>query len=490
MKYLLSGFLLISTGAFAQKKNVFLEQSFWQTKPTVEAVKAEIAKGNDPAELNPSNFDPVVMAINSSAPNETVKFLMEQKGNEVNKLTHDGRTYIFWSASRGNTDLMEYLISKGAQTNLEDNHGYSVLNFAAVGGQQNTKVYDLCIKNGSDLKKELTHDGANALLLVTANDSAFTLTNYFVKKGLSLKSTDAEGNTAFNYAARGGNIENMKALLAKGIKPTDNAMIMAAQGSRRGANKLEVFQYLESVGVKPTAVSKNGDNVLHSIVRRPGGDDLVKFFLSKGVKVDQANNEGNTVFMNAAAYNRDLATLEALRAQIKDINQANKAGQTALTLAVGSNSPQVVQYLLEKGAKADVVDAKGENLASYLVGSYNPRTAKDFEAKIATLKNSGFDVTTPQKDGSTLFHLAMAKNDLALLKLVNDLKVDVNAKTKEGVTALHKAAMVAKDDTILKYLVSIGANKTIATSFNETAFDLASENENITKQNIQIGFLK
>ena len=492
MKYVLLGLLISISGiASAQQKNSLLDAAFWQGKPDVETIKAEVAKGSDPAQLNASNFDPVVMAINANARFESIKFLLDQKGNDVNKLTHDGRTYIFWAASRGNTELMEYLVSKGAKiAHQEDNHGYSVANFAAVGGQQNTNVYDICIKNGADLKKDLTHEGANALLLAAPADSSGKLTEYFVSKGLSLKSTDAQGNTAFNYAARAGNIDMMKSLKSKGVPFTDNAIIMAAQGSRRGSAPLEAFQYLESLGLKLTVISKTGENVLHAIVRRPGQDALIKYFLSKGVKVEQANDEGNTVFMNAAAANRDLATLELLRSRIADINRANKDGNTALTMAVRSNSPEVVQYLLDKGARVNITDKKGDNLVAYLIDAYNARQQKDFASKVDILKKAGLDLAAPQLNGNTLYHLAVAKNDVELLKFISALNVDINARNKEGLTALHKAAMLGKDDSILKYLVSIGAQKDIKTSFSETAFDLASENENFTKQHISLGFLK
>jgi ankyrin repeat protein len=73
---------------------------------------------------------------------------------------------------------------------------------------------------------------------------------------------------------------------------------------------------------------------------------------------------------------------------------------------------------------------------------------------------------------------------------VEGYKVDVNAKNKEGITALHKAAMVAENDVVLKYLVSIGAKKELTTAFKETAYNLAHENEFLTKQHISIDFLK
>lgn len=489
MKYAILGLMLAVSGGIRAQQNVFLDQSYWQSA-TIEKIKADIAKGNSPSAYNAGNFDPVVMAINGGASNEAVKFLLSQEGNDVNKLTHDGRTYIFWAASKGNTELMEFLVSKGAKLKMEDNHGYTPLNFAANGGQKNTKVYDICLKAGADLQKDLTHDGANALLLAIPSDADGTLTEYFVSKGLSLKSTDANGSTAFDYTARTGNIEGMKALRAKGVPFTNNAMLLAAQGGRRGGNKLEVFQYLESIGIPATVVGKNGDNVLHALVRRPGQEETIKYFLSKGVKVDQANKEGNTVFMNAATSNRDLATLELLRAQVKDINKANAEGATALTMAVRGNSPEVVQYLIEKGANVNVVNKKGENLTAFLFDSYNPRNAKDFEGKLDVLKKAGLNIAKPLENGNTLYHMATAKNDVALLKMVAAYNVDVNAKNKEGYTALHKAAMLAKDDAVLKYLLSIGAKKDVKTGFDETAFDLAGENENFARQNLSIDFLK
>ena len=70
------------------------------------------------------------------------------------------------------------------------------------------------------------------------------------------------------------------------------------------------------------------------------------------------------------------------------------------------------------------------------------------------------------------------------------MKIDINTKNSEGLTALHKAAMVSKDDAILKYLVSLGAKKDVQTNFKETAFDLATENEYLAKNKVSVDFLK
>jgi len=482
-------FAAFSLSAQAQT-NVFLDQGFWKSNPDTVAIQAEITKGNSPSQLNANSFDAVVTAINANTPFQNVKFLLNQKGNDVNKLTHDGRTYIFWAASRGNVELMEYLISKGAKVNMVDNHGYSVANFAAVGGQQDTKVYDLCLKNGANLKKDLTSEGANALLLGVANDKDFALTNYFVSKGLDIKSVDAEGNTAFNYATKSGNIPLLKSLIDKGVKFNDNAMILASAGSRSGSNTLEVYQYLESLKIKPGVVNKNGQNALHAIVRRPKQQEIIKYFISKGADINQIDNEGNTPFMNAAASNPDVELITMLSSSVKDINLVNKKGVSALAMAVRGNTPEVVDLLLSKGANLNVVDAAGDNIAAYLIQSYSPQRAEVFTGKMNLLQTKGLDLASAQQNGNTLYHIALAKNDLALIKSLEALKLDVNAKNKEGMTVLHKAAMTAKDDRILKYLVSIGAKKEIVTEFKETAFDLAGENEFLSKNSVSIDFLK
>jgi len=501
MKKLLFAIALMWTISVHAQKNTLLESSFWQTKPTVDAVKSEIENGANPSQLNQSSFDPVVLAINAEAPSETIKFLLQQPGNDVNKLTHDGRIYLHWAASRGNAEIVEYLISKGSNVTIKDSHGTSPLMFAASAGQQNTKVYDLFIAKGANLKTDLSGAGANALLVAIGNDKDLKLTEYFISKGLDLKSTDAEGHNAFGYAARSGNINVLKALVAKGVPVDNGAILMASEGSRRGAAPVEVFEYLESLKIKPTAITKDGRNVLHALVRRAGQNALVEHFITAGVDVNQADAEGNTVLMNASMSNRDTAAFAIILPKVKNINQANAKGLTALAMAINSNSAAVANLLISKGASLSAVDKDGNNLAYYLIQSYSPETgrpapggapsrAQDFEQKLALLKAKGFDVATPQKNGNTLYHLAVAKGDISLVKRFQDLSIDVNAKNKEGITPLHKAAMISKNDAMLKYLLSIGAKKDPKTSFDESAFDLASENESLKKDNVSLSFLK
>lgn len=474
----------------AQQKNTLLEASLWKTKPEVNTIKDEINKGNNPAEANVNAFDVTTLAINNDAPLATIKFLLDQPGNPVTKMTHDNRIYLHWAAYRGNVELVEYLIAKGSDINLEDSHGTTPLVFAASNGQSDPALYEAFFKAGIDPKKKYK-DGENLLLLGIPSDKELKLADFLTTKGLSLKDVDNNGNTAFNYAARTGNIALLKKLLERKVTFTDNALLIATQGSRRETTSLEAYKFLvEELKLKPTVTGKSGENVLHLLAGKPNQKEIINYFLSKGVDVNKVNNDGNTPFMIAAGA-RENGALELLLPKAKNINLQNTKGESALTMAVKSGTTEAVLLLLGRGADVKVIDKEGNNLGVYLVQSYRPDSKQDtFEAKVKLLQEKGLDLAAPQKDGSTLYHFAAAKNDLSLVKKLASLNIDVNAKNKDGITALHKAAMVAKDDTILKYLLSIGAKKEITTEFDESAYALAKENESLTKQNISIEFLK
>ncbi|QES90304.1 ankyrin repeat domain-containing protein [Rhizosphaericola mali] len=499
-KILLSALLLAALHSQAQNKNTLLDQDFWKATPSISTVKDAISKGASPSEMNPMAFDAVVLAIMNDAPIETIKYLTEQKGNSVEKLTHDGRTYLFWAAMKGNVPAMQYFIQKGANVNTEDSHAMTALSFAAAGGVKNTDVYETLIKAGADIKKKY-QKGASLLLVSVGNDSPdLTLSNYLVSKGFSLKDKDADGNTAFDYAARVGNIDLLKKLKEKGVFPTANAMIFASQGTRRSASTLDVYQYITSVGIPASAVNKSGENALDALVRKPKQEEIISWFIQNGANPNQVDNSGNTPFYYASS-SRDTSVLAMLLPKLKNINLANKEGETPLMNAVQNGNTQVVNYLLEHGANPEAKDAKGNNLAYYLIQSYRGKNAgrgmgrggdngKDFKEKLALLQSKGVQLNALQNGSNTLYHLAIAKNEVDLLKEISNLNIDLNAKNSDGLTALQRAAMISKNDQVLKYLIEAGAQKDVKTDMDETAYDLAKENEYLTKNNISIDFLK
>jgi len=487
-------FLMIGVVAYTQTTNELLDRDFWKQQPSVEKVKAKIEAGNDPTELNRFAFDPMVWAILEKAPMETLKYLLTLEGNGVNKLTHDERTYIFWAAYKDNLELMQHLIDQGARTDLLDKFGYSLLNFAAVTGQDNPKLYDFIIAHGANVQEEKNADGANALLLLLPHLDDQEMARYFMDKGLSLTSRDSEGNGAFYHTAKGGNVKMLDWLISEGVEYQSfndkggNAMMAASQGMRRHSNSVELFRYLDAKGIDANVTTSDGKTPLSAYAYSGKDPKVVAFLLKKGVSPDQVDSEGRTALMNAAEFNA-AEMVDPIVSAVEDVNTANKKGQTALTLAVLWNSAEVVGLLVANGAQATVTDGEGNNLLYYLVESYNPRKPEAFDEKRVILTKSGLSLVTPQSNGNTLFHLAAQQNNLSLMKGANELGINVNARNKEGLTALHLAAMKADNEETLKYLIEIGADKGINTAFDESAYQLARENELLRDKEINLEFL-
>lgn len=488
-KYTALLFFFFSTTIVAQQKNIFHNRDFWKTNPNIQTIDEKIADGNNISELNSNAFDGVVYAILEKTSLKTIKYLLSKEGNDVNKKTHDARTYIFWASYSNNLELMKHLVSKGAKTDLVDSHGNTVLNFTASTGQLNNELYEYLFQMGANIKTEKNHNGANALLLIAPYTKDFSLIEYLTSNGASLQDKDNAGNGIFEYASKGGNISFLKLLLKNGAKIGHNSMVFASQGLRRQKNTLETYRSLENLGVKINVVDDKGRNPLHSIAYSTKNTAIYNYFINEGVNVNLQDKSGDSPFMNASTSNT-LEIVKFLSKHVKNFNLKDENGRSALAMAVNRNSVDVVEFLLEKGADIRTTDDNKNTLSYYLINNFSAKNSKNFEDKLKVLEKNGLIVHEVQHAENTLLHIATERNNLDLLKRLSSYNMDINSQNKEGLTALQIAAMKAKDTNIIKYLMSAGADKNVKTAFDESVYDLAFENEILKEKNENITFLK
>lgn len=493
--FLILVILLISVNPCASaSKNDLLDRTFWKSKPSLVLVKTKIAQGHNPSELNSNAFDPVVYSILEESTFDVIEYLILQKGNGFNKITHDGRNYLFWAAYKNNLDLVNHLILKGSNSKLIDDHGNTVINFVAGNGNKNIALYDLLVENGAEPAAELNPKGANALHLLIAHLEDSKMIEYFMGLGVDLFSTDKDGNGLFNYAARGGNLLILEWLIRHEVPfknlntKGENAFFWASLGMRRKTNSLDVFQYLTNKGINPSLKSFDGSTALINLCKGQPNTEVVKFLIQSGADVNQSNTAGNNALI-AASKRANIQVIKILAGLSSTLNSANKKGETALFNALAKNTPEVCNFLISAGCSLDSEDAKGNNILYYWIQSYSPKDSLIFRKKQELLKKVNFNFSKPQPNNSNLFHLAVQENSLFLVKEALALNADINILNFEGLSPLHLAALQAKDEKILNFLIEHGAIKNLETTMGETAYDLALENELLQTKGISLNFL-
>ena len=76
---------------------------------------------------------------------------------------------------------------------------------------------------------------------------------------------------------------------------------------------------------------------------------------------------------------------------VKNINEANRDGETAIINAVKYSNADVVEYLINNGASLNATNKKGNNLVYLLIEAYHPRkNGKEFDGKLKLLQKKRY----------------------------------------------------------------------------------------------------
>ncbi len=401
-----------------QSENALIDRGYWKKHPTLEQVQADVKAGNDPAAFNDHKFDAVTWAILEDASSETVWFLLNQEGNDVNKRAHDGRSPIFWAAYRNNLPLMTALIEKGAQLDILDSHGASVANFAASSGQLNKELYELLVAAGVNLKKERTSDGATPLLLVLPHLKSTEMITYFTSKGLKLEDVDNEGNNAFVYAAKAGNEVIMNHVLEAGISAranNDAAVLSACKGMRGKKNTVQTFEFLKSKGLSMTATDSEGRNALHFLAARSQDKELFALFFETGLSLNTPDANGQTPYFGAFEHNNAETVSYLLSKEDLKGTTTTAEGENVLHIAAKRGDLDILKLALQAEKNINVLSEVG--LTPLHVAAMK---SKDFTI-IEALLDAGADKSIQTPFEETALDLANENSWLTDKKRIQEL---------------------------------------------------------------------
>lgn len=270
--------------------------------------------------LSLGNWTPLMYAARENALD--AGRALAKGGANLNLTDPDGATALAIAIINAHYEFAAMLLDVGADPNIVDNEAgmgplYAAVDMhrLAVGhGRPNPKPVGLM--SAVDLVKKLLERGANPNARLkksilkrhhTAGDSAL-----------------AEGATPFLRAAKSGDLEMMRALVAGGADPKlampngTNALLFAAgQGWRNGSpaapsydqgseeEAVAAIRFLLGLGFEIQGTNEAGDTALHVAISGRGSEAIIASLIAHGADIEAKNKRGQTPFALATAKGND-----------------------------------------------------------------------------------------------------------------------------------------------------------------------------------------
>jgi len=233
---------------------------------------------------------------------ESAKAMLDG-GVDIDQTDVDGATALVVSLMNKKYTFARFLLDRGANPNLADDKGRAAL-YAAVD-MRNEDYSALPSRKAEDplpsieIVKALLDHGANPNLQLTKNLPG--------RSGMDTGDITLDaGTTPLMRAARSGDAEAMRILLAKGADPKiatkegNNALMFAAGVGYRDkftrgteAEALESLKVAVDAGLDLGQTNTRGETALHGAANR-GADSIVQFLVDHGAKLDPKTKQGFT----------------------------------------------------------------------------------------------------------------------------------------------------------------------------------------------------
>jgi ankyrin repeat protein len=314
-------------------------------------------------------------------------------GADVNaKETWHGETALMWAVSEKHAAVARELIAKGADVNTRSNvnkwerqqsaeprekwlplGGFTALEFAARDGC--VDCIPVLLDAGADINA-VDPDGISPLLSSIINGH-YDAAGLLIEKGANPNIADRTGRTPIFSAV---DFHTMPASNRPSPKEIDNELTSLDVVKRLVAKGADVNVQLKQQQPYRTKLDRGDDTMLTTgttpLLRAAKAGDVaaMKLLLDKGADAKLATRTGINPLMAAAGLGtkeedttgRRKTQAEAIEA-IKiclgagiDINAADSRGQTALHGAAFQGFDDVVQFLVDHGAKLDAKDRQGK----------------------------------------------------------------------------------------------------------------------------------
>jgi ankyrin repeat protein len=357
-----------------------------------------------------------------------IEALLKAGADPKTLTTADGETVLMTAARAGNVDAVKMLIEHGADVNAREKYkGQTALMWAAA--ERHPEVVKLLLQHGADWKV-LSFDRETKMPKLSAASSVTP-----IARG---------GFTAFLFTAREGDVESAKVMLESGvdINQTDidgtNALVVSIMNK-----KYSFAKFLLDRGANPNLADVKGRAALYAAVdirnedysalpSRQGDDPLPSFEIVTALLASGANP------------NMQLTRNLPGRSGMDSGDTTLDEGTTPLMRAARAGDAAVMRALLAKGADPKLTTKEGNNALMFAAGvGYRDKNTRGLESDaLEGLKvafDTGLDINQANAKGETALHGAALRGADSLVQFLVDHGAKLDAKTKQGFTALDIA---------------------------------------------------
>ncbi len=399
------------------------------------------------------------------------ELLISTPSVDVNARDIKGETPLYKACKFNNKQMIQLFLDKGANPNVANNQGFTVLHAVLVrmkGHEENEKLSTfhrelvaLLLANGADCNAK-TNAGRTPLQFSARNGDT-QMAKLLLEKGAEINAKDQAGWTALDHAITYGKDETAQWLKTQGgvSDPMSATAIEAFTAMEQGD-----FDKAKELVLQTPALARvrllDGNTLLHNAVTA-GAADIVDLLIQHGANINAAADAADT---NIYADLTDGDCVDAM---------------TPLGLAVEEGHVQIVKTLLNNGAD---LEPNGVSRCGLLVQASSLghiEIAKELLAKGADVNARGIFENTPLHEAASpgrqpLF--SPAEPYLALADLLLKNGADINARNWEDETPLIYALSNGHLETAA-LLVKNGADVNTCTYSYKTALWYAASYGNI-----------